>query len=72
MKEDVSISLFQCLAHNECLMNGGWWNGRIDYVERSNRKTGDWTEGIMKVNGGIIDFNIGIIKHELGVNFLPC
>lgn len=71
MKEDVSISPFQCLPHNECLMNGGWWNGGIDYVERSNRRLGDWMEGIMKANGRIIDFNIAITKHELGVNFLP-
>lgn len=28
-------------------------------------------EGIMKVNGERIDFNIAITKHELGANFLP-
>lgn len=40
-------------------------------MERSNRRTGDWLEGIMKANGGTIDFNITITTHELGVNFLP-
>lgn len=38
-------------------------------MERSNRRTGDHMEEMMKAKGEIIDFNIAITKHKFGVKF---